>query len=118
MIHLVWSGHGYLVPVFTFASCLLMELTTRVLFQDKSYYQDHVWPIPVALTVAGLICLAVGSLLSRSKPRTLMDVSTGEIVVERRYRDTFFFIPMQIWGPLLMVLAVAAAIYQILHGKI
>jgi hypothetical protein len=35
MIHLVWSGHGYLVPVVTFGSCLLMELFTRAVFHDN-----------------------------------------------------------------------------------
>ncbi len=118
MLHLAWSGHGYLVAVFAFGSCLAMELTTRAVFQDDSYYQDHAWPMPVALFVSGLICLVVGRLLSRHRPRTMVDLETGEKVIEPRNRHTFFFIPIQYWGPLLIVLAGVAAIYQVVHGKI
>ena len=118
MVHLAWSGHGYLVAVSAFGSCLLMELTTRAVFQDNSYYQDHVWPMPVALVVSGLVCLVVGCLLNRDQPRTLVDIETGEKVVEPRNRHTFFFIPVQYWGPLLILLAGVAAIYHVVHGKI
>lgn len=118
MLHLVWSGHGYLVAVFTFASCLLMELTTRAVFQDDSYYQDHLWPMPVALAVAGLICFVAGRGLNPGQPRTLVDSETGEKVVEPRHRHTFFFIPMQYWGPIMILLAGVAAIYQVAHGKV
>jgi hypothetical protein len=48
----------------------------------------------------------------------MVDLETGEKVIEPRNRHTFFFIPIQYWGPLLIVLAGVAAIYQVVHGKI
>ena len=60
MIHLIWSGRGYLVPVITFGSCLGMELTTRAVFHDDAYYQEHCWPMPLGM--AGLACVVVGQI--------------------------------------------------------
>jgi hypothetical protein len=114
MLHLVWSGYGYAVPALTFMSCLLMELTTCAIFQDNRYYQDHVWPMPLALALAGLICIPLGSVLNRGEPRTLVDVKTGEEVVEPSNRHTFFFIAVQYWGVLLMLIAGVCAIYRAL----
>lgn len=118
MIHLVWSGHGYLVAVITFASCLLMELTTRAVFHDNSYYQDHAWPMAVALATAGAICFVVGRLLNGGPTQTLVNLETGERHVLPPSRHTFFFIPVQFWGPLLFVIAVVAAIYGAVNGEL
>jgi len=81
MVHLVFSGRGFLVPVVTFASCLGMELTTRAVFQDDSYYQERCWPIPLALAIAGVVCVVVGQVFSGGEPRTLVDVETREQIV-------------------------------------
>ena len=118
MVHLIWSGRGFLVPVITFASCLGMELTTRAVFQDDTYYQEHVWPIPVALAIAGVVCVVIGQVFSGGEPRTLVDVETREQVVLHPSQGTFFFVPVRYWGPILFVCAAAVAIYQIVHGKI
>jgi hypothetical protein len=118
MTHLIWSGRGFLVPVIVFASCLLMELTTRAVFQDNSYYQEHCWPMPLALAVAGVMCVIVGQLLSGGKARTLVDMETGEHVVLQPQRHTFFFVPVQYWCLILFVAAAATAIYQVVQGKI
>ena len=118
MIHLVWSGQGYLVPVITFVSCLLMEFTTRAVFQDNTYYQEHVWPMPVALAVAGVVCLVIGQLLPGAKSRTVIDMETREEIVAHPARHTFFFVPVRYWGPILFLCAAGTAIYQIAHGKV
>ena len=118
MVHLIYSGCGFLVPVITFASCLLMELMTRALFQDNTYYQEHWWPMPLVLAIAGLACVVVAQVFSGGEPRTLVDVETREQVVLHPSQGTFFFVPVRYWGPILFVCAAAAAIYQVVHGKI
>ncbi len=118
MIHLIWTGCGYLVPAVTFASCLLMELTTRAVFQDDTYYQEHCWPIPVALAIAGVVCVFLVHVFSRGEPRTLINVETRKQIVLHPSLGTFFFVPMRYWGPILFLCAAVVAIYQIAHGKI
>lgn len=118
MIHLVWSGQGYLVPVITFASCLLMELTTRAISHDTTYYQEHVWPMPVALVIAGVGCLIIGQLLPGTKSRKVIDMETREEILVHPAQHTFFFVPLRYWGLILFLCAAGAAIYQIAHGKV
>ncbi len=118
MVHLIFSGRGFLVPVITCASCLGIELTTRAVFQDNTYYQEHCWPMPLALAIAGVACVVVGQVFSGGEPRTLVDVETREQVVLHPSRGTFFFVPVRYWGPILYVCAAAVAIYQVVHGKI
>ena len=68
MVHFIFSDRGFLVPVVTFASCLVMELTTRAMFQDDTYYQEHCCPIPLALTIAGVVCVVIGQVFSGGEP--------------------------------------------------
>jgi hypothetical protein len=74
--------------------------------------------MPLALAIAGVVCVVVGQVFSGGEPRTLIDVETREQIVLHPSRGTFFFVPMRYWGPVLFVRAVAAAIYQIAHGRI
>jgi hypothetical protein len=108
---LTWSGHGYLVLVITAASCTLMDLTVRAMFHDDRYYNTHVWPIPVAFATAGVICYFVGRALDRNAARIRYD----EIVVLPTRRDTFLFLRVWYWGPILLVIAVVDVIRRVLE---
>ena len=105
MIHLVWSGKGYVVPLVAFASSLLTEVLVETLFNDEKYYQEHGWPIFTALAVAGLIVREVAPRIFRE--RKLRDETTGEIVVLKE-DHTFFFIHIKHWGIILLICAVIA----------
>ena len=74
--------------------------------------------MPVALAIAGVVCVVIGQVFSGGEPRTLIDVETREQVVLHSSQGTFFFVPVRYWGPILFVCAAAVAIYQIAHGKI
>jgi hypothetical protein len=52
VIHLFWSGRGFLVPVVTFCSCFAMEPFTRAAFHDDRYHQTHGWPILSAFLIS------------------------------------------------------------------
>lgn len=90
---LLWRGHGYLVAVFTFVSSLLMELATESMQHDDDYYQREGLPLAVALTLAGVLSLVVGTALRRD----------GKVPLRHH---TLFFIPMPAWGPILVALGV------------
>jgi hypothetical protein len=113
MIHLVWSGKGYIVPLVAFASSLLTEILVEAHFNDERYYQEHGWPIFTALAVAGLIVREVAPRLFRE--RKLRDEATGELVVLKE-DHTFFFIHIKHWG-IILVIAAAVAFYAVERNK-
>lgn len=113
MIHLVWSGKGYIVPVAAFGCSLLTEILVEAHFNDEKYYQQHGWPIFTALAVAGLIVREVAPRIFRA--RRLRDEATGELVVLND-DHTFFFIHIKHWGIILMV-AAAVAFYAVERAK-
>jgi len=110
---IVWHGHGYLTGVFVFGTCLAMEIGIEEIMADDRFYQDQIWPLPAALALAAIPTAIVGWTLNRgSSARTLLDPKTGEMVVIPRIRHSFFFIPMEWWGPILFVIAAATAMYR------
>ena len=94
----VWQGLGFLVPVILFGSALLTEIAVNKIFQDSSYYANHLYCVLMALVIGGLIIFPLGLKLNDpKKDKLLIDPKTGE---EHRIGSshTFFFIPMQYWA--------------------
>lgn len=102
---IIWNGRGFLVAVVAFGCLLLSEFLTEWHFHDTAYYQQHGWPKLVAFLLAGAIVWVVAIQRSKVPERTMIDKDTGaELVLKRD--DSFFFIPMHFWGPILCVLGV------------
>jgi hypothetical protein len=103
VIHLIWSGLGFLVAVITFGCCLASEFLVEAAFHDDRYYQSHGWPKLIAFVVAAAVVGVVGRHLRRRQGRVLIDPQTGsEVIVGREH--TFFFIPAEYWPPILLML--------------
>ena len=100
---IIWSGLGFLVAVITFGCLLLTEFATRAAFHDDHYYQAHGWTKLAAFLVAALIVWPLGRYLRAKPARVLVDPATGEQVVFKR-NHALFFIPMEYWAPILVVL--------------
>jgi hypothetical protein len=103
VIHLFWSGLGFLVAVVTFGCCLASEVLVEAAFDDQCYYQAHGWPKLAAFVVAAAVIGVIGRYLKRRQGTVLIDPETGsEVIVGREH--TFFFIPVEYWSPILLVL--------------
>ncbi len=108
MIHIVWTGYGYLVAVFTFSFSLLANLITNSVTGSSAYWDSHKWPVGASLLLSALVCLFVGSSFRGRNSRALTDEETGERVVLRE-SHTLFFIPI-VWWALIVAFCGALAI--------
>jgi hypothetical protein len=101
---IIWRGWGFLVAVFVFGVSLAMELITESATGDREFYQRHAWPLALAFLIAGAITWFAGTALNARGARTVIDKATGrEYTIDGRH--SFFFVPMQYWGIVLIALA-------------
>jgi hypothetical protein len=100
MIHIVWTGYGYLVAVFVFGFSLIANLITNSVTGDGAYWDAHKWPFVVSLFLSAITCWLVGRFFRNRNARVLVDLQNGKEVVLRE-SHTLFFIPLIWWGPIL-----------------
>src|SRR5262249_29792336 len=105
---IIWSGWGFLVAVVGFGCFLLTEIGVGAVMRDDQYYQNNSWPKLVAFLAAAVIVWPLGRALNRRRPgRELIDPKTGgRVVLTSGGGHSLFFIPMEYWAPLLVVLGV------------
>jgi hypothetical protein len=107
---IVWSGWGILVAVVAVVSFLVTGFVINAAMQNDQYYETHGWPklVAFAFAVAALIVWPLGRAFNRPRPdRGLLDPRTGEpAVMTPGGGHTLFFIPMEYWAPILLVLGV------------
>jgi len=107
MIHIIWTGKGFLVAVVTFACSLSANLISNSVTGSGAYWEAHRWPLAVSLFVSAVVCWFLGRFFRSRDGRVLVDPKTGEQVVLGK-SHTLFFIPMVWWGPLLAVFGVVS----------
>jgi len=100
MVHLIWHGKGFLVFVITFGFSLAANLITNGWTGSGAYWDTHKWPFAVSLAFSSMACWLLGMEFERRGARVLVDPKTGEEVVVND-SNSFFFIPMKWWGPIL-----------------
>ena len=105
MIHIIWTGKGYLVFVIVFGCSLIANLIFNAEV-GPGYYDHHKWPFAVSLLVSAAICWPLGDYLRKGSDRMVIDKQTGREFVINQSRHTLFWIPMRWWAPILTVGAV------------
>jgi hypothetical protein len=100
---IIWSGLGLVVPGIAFVCFLFTQITIGSIFNDEKYYTQHGWPKLLAFLVAAGLVGLVGSLLSKRGSKVYIEKATGKEIVMGR-NDSFFFIPVLYWAPLLVIL--------------
>jgi hypothetical protein len=76
MIHLIWSGRGYLVAAITFGISLAANLLTDAVTDGEAYWEDHRWPFAISLFVSALACSYASLIFRERRVRRLVDSST------------------------------------------
>jgi hypothetical protein len=100
MIHIIWSGNGFLVAVFVFGFSLLANLITNSITGNGAYWDAHKWPLATSLFISAATCWLVGGYFRNLKHQVLTDPKTGKEVVLRP-SHTLFFIPVVWWSLIL-----------------
>lgn len=107
MIHIIWSGKGFLVAVTVFGFSLMAKFITNSLTGSRAYWDAHKWPMAISLFASAAACLPLGLYFHELGSRVLIDPKTGKKVVLRQ-SHTLFFIPVLWWPPLLALIGLIA----------
>jgi hypothetical protein len=101
---IIWQGLGFLVAVIAFLCSLAANLISNAKMGD-GYYDQHKWPLAVALIVSAILCWILGNALRKRSARIVIDKQTGQELAINRSNHTLFFIPMHWWGPVLLLIS-------------
>ncbi len=104
---IIFSGFGFLVLIFGIGAAFVMTAATRGIGGDPAYWANHGWPKLVAGLMAGALTYVVGRYLNKRTSKVLMDPDTMQSV-NVGARHSMFFIPMEYWGVILVILGVVA----------
>jgi hypothetical protein len=107
MVIIFWQGLGFLVAVIVFGCSLAANLICNAIV-GGGYFDQHQWPVAVSLILSAAICWFLGSYLRKKSDRVAIDKETGREFVVNHSRHTLFFIPLQYWSPILLLIALVA----------
>lgn len=99
----VWKGWGLLIVGFLFMFVLPIELLVEHYF-GAGQYKALAWPIPLVFLLSAIPTTFVGMKLNNKPARVLIDPETNE-KVELKREHSLFWIPMQYWGIILVILS-------------
>lgn len=108
---IVWSNLGFLVGLFVFGTALICNLAFDAIW-GTGFYSSHHWTVGVALALASVPTWGIGTMLRNRAARTVVDKETGEELTLHGTVHTFFFVPMHVWGVILVVLGFGLAVYD------
>lgn len=95
---IIWTGYGIFVGVAGFACLCLTQLAVNGIMGDDHFYQSHGWPKLVGLWIAAAVSWPIGREMNRGRPYH----------VESK-PHSLFFIPVQYWWAVFLVLGVVFA---------
>jgi len=88
-----------------------MDIATEAAFKDDDFYQREAWPL--ALVIAGILCLVVGLTRNLNGELRLFEPETGEDVIAEIGNHTVFIVKMHWCGPILLVFAAITYIHRV-----
>ena len=83
---------------------VVTEVLTESAFGYENFYQNHGWPVALALVIAGITSWYLGTYLNTRGGRPMIDKAIGKEVIVGA-SSSLFFIPMHYWGPILLGIA-------------
>ncbi|RBP36638.1 hypothetical protein DES53_11677 [Roseimicrobium gellanilyticum] len=109
---IIYKGFGFLNFVIIFGSSFAFNLASNAWWGEE-YWKAHKWPFAVSLFLSAVLCWFVGRAVEKRAVRTETDKLTGEEVVVSERHDSFFFLPMSWWGPILVVIGAVVLVIDL-----
>lgn len=101
---IIWKGWGILLIAIGVVFLLLTEVVVEAAIGNDAYFQEATWPMFLALVLSAAVIWPLGRWLNRPSGRVLVDRETGEEVMVGGGDHSFFFIKLQYWAPILVVM--------------
>jgi hypothetical protein len=100
---LIHRGLGYLVFVIVFVVSLAANFLFNAVYGDR-YYDNHKWPLVFSLMISANIIWVLGRHLRKRSDRIVIDKQTGKEMVINESTHDLFFIRMEYWSPIIVVI--------------
>ena len=101
---LIWSDWGILVFVIALLNLIIPEVISKSIGINSNLIFE------VGLIISGIICWMLGKRLNRISERVLIDRETGEEIRVKGRKHSLFFIKMEYWAPVLIILGIVSII--------
>jgi hypothetical protein len=107
---IVWSGWGIVFGLLGFACLALTQAGVNAAMQDWRFYQNHGWPKLLGFWIAAGVSWPLGRAMNRSTEHQLIDPQSGQpVVVRSGGGHSLFFVPVQNWWVVFLLLGVIFA---------
>lgn len=107
---IIWSGWGFLVAIIAVLAAAAAVVVAGALGLEGDAENVLLFS---SFIPAGIAIWYLGRRLNRGAVRELIDPQTGQTVLLRN-SHTFFFIPVEWWGPIIAVGGLLAALVLLL----
>ncbi len=107
---IIWSGRGYYVILVGICFHVLAMMACKAVSGNTNLYKDHGWPKAIAFVLAAAVLWPLAKSLAGRTAHGL-DSVTGERVAYKP-RDTFFFIPMEYWSIIFILLGLYDGVFN------
>jgi hypothetical protein len=107
----IWSGRGIVAGLAGFACLFLTQVAVNAGMHDERFYASHGWPKLLSLWVAAAVVWPLGRALNRRTEQRLLDPESGRWVLVRSGGGrSLFFVPVQYWGVIFLILGAICAV--------
>jgi hypothetical protein len=105
---IIFTGLGFLavlLPIFIYTGT---QYVVNAIMGNNMYFTENAWPKFVGVLIGGIVVWFLGKHLNKNKAQVLIDKETGKEVVLKK-THTLFFIPMEYWGPIVILIGLITA---------
>ena len=111
---ILYSGLGFLVFVFFIAPLVVIGAILFYGFGIDFLRSTSWWPLHSLMILGAILTFVVGSLLNRKMLEETTFEKSGPVRVLRP-RHTLYYIRMEYWGPILLIVYFALIAYRSLR---
>jgi hypothetical protein len=89
--------------VIVFVVSLAANFIFDAAYGDR-YYENHKWPPVLSLMLSANIIWVLGRYLRKRQDKIVIDKQTGKEMILNQSTHDLFFIPMEYWSPIIVVI--------------